>query len=149
MTHPSYALSRDDAALCFDFESINDRRIIHKRVLYSPTIIPDLYNLALGDVEINNTLNDTVRSGNEDRNEIIATVVQTLLIFFQSYPHRAVYFEGSDPEGVRTRLYRAVISRELDNTRESFDIYGMYDDQSVEFFERYKPYVAFIIRRKS
>ena len=98
---------------------------------------------------MNDTLNDIVRSDNEDRNKIIATLIQTLLTFFQTDPHRAVYFEGSDPEEVRTRLYQAVISREHDNTRESFDIYRMYEDQSVEFFERNKPYVAFIIRRKS
>jgi hypothetical protein len=105
-----------------------------------------VYNLALGDVQENGEIDDSMVSDNNDRDLVLATVIQTLLLFFQHYPKRAVYIEGNDDR--RTRLYRAAISRELDNARDLFDIYGVYENSNFERFTPNRPYIAFLIRLK-
>ena len=146
MNQPSYAFDQDEAALRFDFESVSDQRVIHKRIEYSVTTVPDLYNLALGDVLPNGVLDDTMRSNNDDRDKVMATVVQTLLVFLRQYPDRYVIFSGSTES--RTRLYRVIISRELDNALELFDIYGVIPDGGFELFQADSQYIAFLITGK-
>jgi len=149
MNHPSYPFTHDEAALQFDFESISEQAIIQKRVIYSPTGVADLYNLALVDIAPDGSLDDSIQSGNDDLPEVVATVIQTLFVVFKAYPKSGVYFRGSDSKGIRIRLYRAIIGRDIDNVQELFDIYGLYSSTSAELFEPNKPYVAFIIKPKS
>lgn len=148
MNYPSYYFSERDDALQFDFESISDWKVVKKRIIYSNTGTSGLYNLALVDVETDGRLSDKTRTNNDDLAKVIATTYQTLLTFFQNHPNNLVIFRGSDEEGVRNRLYRVVISRELDELNSLFDVYGVYENAMVEPFERNKSYIAFIIRLK-
>ena len=54
--------------------------------------------------------------------KVIATVVQTLFVFFEKYPDNDVYFEGSTLS--RTRLYRIILSKELTDAKKVFVIQG-------------------------
>ena len=146
MNHSSYNFNHDESALCFDFESKSDKKVIRKRIQYSPTEITWLYNLAMGDLLANGVLDDSTRSNNEDRDKVIATVVKTLIVFMNQYPDYYVIFQGSTAS--RTRLYRAVINRELDNALELFDIYGVRADHSFELFQPDNHYIAFILTGK-
>jgi hypothetical protein len=148
MNYPSYPFTQSEDALCFDFASISEQKVIQKRVIYSRIGPPTLYNLAMGDVGEDGILNDAVRSNNDDLPEVIATVFQTLLAFFRIHPNSRVLFRGSDPKGFRTRLYRIIISRELNKLAQLFEIYGVYENASIEAFEPNKPYIAFIIKLK-
>ena len=54
---------------------------------------------------------------------VMATVIQIVLRFFEKYPSKMVYIEGSTPE--RTRLYRIIMSRELLEIEKVFTVYGL------------------------
>jgi hypothetical protein len=78
-----YLFEYDFDKLIFVFESISDRKTITKVISY--TVFPDqpeLYNLFLGDVLPDGSLCDTQISNNDDLEKILATVIQTMLLFF-------------------------------------------------------------------
>ena len=104
--------------------------------------------MALVDVQNDGTTNDSVVSNNCDMPTVLATVTNVLLIFFERYPRKLVYFSGSDEQGYRNRLYRIVISRELDKAIELFEIYGQLPNKSIEEFRINQPYKAFIFQKR-
>ncbi|MVM29852.1 hypothetical protein GO755_07400 [Spirosoma sp. HMF4905] len=150
MNEPSYPFLISNDALDYQFESVSEQRTINKAIQFTP--FPDnaiLYNLALGDLQPDGTLSDSVVSNNHDMNRVMATVFQALLTFFEHYPSKLVYFQGSDGEGIRTRLYRILIARQLDQATDLFAIYGRRANNSVEEFEPNQDYTGFIFQRKS
>ena len=148
MTYPYYPFEGSESALRFEFDSVSIQtgKIIRKRVEFSPTSNPNLYNLALGDVQTDGVIDIFSRSNNDDRDLILATVVQVIVAFLTHYPDRLILFTGSTES--RTRLYRLAIARELDNASKLFDIYGIRLDQRLEPFKPDNEYIAFIIRNK-
>ena len=150
MNEPAYPFRISDDALDYRFESVSEQKIIHKVVEFrSFPNNPIFYNLALLDFEEDGTLNDLVVSNNHDMARILATVFQSMLVFFKSYPNKLVYFKGSDEVGLRTRLYRILISRELEQVRKLFETYGQLADNSFEEFMPDRPYIAFIFQLKN
>lgn len=146
MNHPSYPFFEREDALRFDFESVSEHRSIQKRIEFSPMNVPNLYNLAFGDLMPYGIIDDLTRSNNEDRDKILATVVQALLRFLGQYPDCFVFFRGSTAG--RTRLYRVIIGRELDNACKLFDIYGIKPGPTTEPFRVNNEYIAFLITSK-
>jgi len=144
MTQPSYQFISSTEALRFEFVSIGPH-IIKKVIIYQKLPRPNAYNLVLADIDRNNQLDDFSVSDNGDRDKILATVIQTLFVFFEQNPHASVSFVGSTP--ARTRLYQAAIARELDIATQRLDIYGLANDEP-EPFERNKPYTGFVIVQK-
>lgn len=149
MNNPYYPFNGNESSLQFDFDSVNTQtgKATRKRVEFTPTQNPALYNLALGDVLPDGVLDIFSRSNNDDRDQVLATVAQVISVFLSTYPARLVLFTGSTAS--RTRLYRLAIARELDNTADLFDIYGVRPDQQLELFRPDNQYIAFIIRRKA
>lgn len=80
--------------------------------------------------------------------KILATVVKTLLSFFERYPQKLVHFNGNDAEGIRTRLYRIAIHRELNKASALFEVYGQLSDEVFEAFQANRPDKAFILQKK-
>lgn len=78
--------------------------------------------------------------------KILATVYQTVLIFFQHHPAASIVFAGSTI--ARTRLYRIAISHELEQLCITYNVWGIMGD-SFERFERNRPYTGFILSPKS
>ncbi len=146
MTEPPYPFLSSENRLTFAFESISTERIIIKQVLYDQ-IDTIYYNLALVDVMSDGRLADDIVSNNQDMPKIIATVLQTMVSFFDKYPDKFIYFQGSNP--VLTRFYRIIIDRELNKLHELFWVYGRRSDDSLEKFVPNGVYVGFVFALKS
>ncbi|MCU0327134.1 MAG: hypothetical protein MUF45_18190 [Spirosomaceae bacterium] len=125
MDSPFYKFEILADAHKFNFESIGINGSVLKSVIYSETNIPEYYNLALGDIRPDGSIDVFSRSNNGDLEKILATVIQTLLVFFSYYPNAKVVFTGSTQP--RTRLYQIVLSKELKNITSLFTVLGLYD----------------------
>jgi hypothetical protein len=82
MTQPFYELTILDNAHTFNFESVG-LKTIPKKILYQKTNRNPFYNLALIDVLDDGTFDDKIESKNGDMEKIMATVAQTLPLFFE------------------------------------------------------------------
>ena len=131
----------------FEFVSIGPRGKIYKMVQYSKTNYKGVYNLAFGDKNSETgEFDDLAISNNGDGEKVLATVVGTLLSFFDKHPDAYVYATGST-DG-RTRLYRIGISRYLEEAENAFEIFGEVDGD-WENYKRDTDYVAFLIKLKN
>jgi hypothetical protein len=130
--------------LIYSFVSVGPKGQIKKIVAYQATDSVDEYNLALLD-ETAVGFSDLTVTANNDMDRVLATVIQTIDLFFDQHPKATLIFTGSDSG--RTRLYRAVIGKYIDKATEKFDIYGVRNDD-YERFVRDRPYESFIIRMR-
>lgn len=98
MQLPYYDFQISKDALNFEFESVSETRRIRKLIEFRQIDKGhQLYNLALVDVTENGQFSDSVVSNNKDMPKILATVAQTLLLFFRTRPDANVIFSGSTP----------------------------------------------------
>ena len=93
----------------------------------------------------NGKYSDISVSNNDDLKTIMATVFNILQEFLNEFPQSIVTFKGSDFR--RQRLYRIIISRELELIKKYYFVFGTIDDKIIEF-EKNKDYELFIIRKK-
>jgi hypothetical protein len=100
----------------------------------------------MGDLQPDQTVDVESISDNGDRDLILATVIQTLLAFFEEYPSAFVAFTGSTPE--RTRLYRILLSRESEKAASVFNCWGMNENGDIERFSKDAPYLGFMVSLK-
>lgn len=108
--------------------------------------LPNGYNLGFGDLYDDGTVDDMSISNNNDMEKVIATIVQTMFHFFDNYPDKFVFIEGSTPD--RTRIYRMIINKELKEVEELFNIYGFIGNV-IEAFASNRPYDSFLITLKN
>lgn len=134
----------DDLSV-FDFISLGKNGPITKRVAFTSTELDNVYNLAFGDIDENDEIDDYRISDNGDRNKILATVVYVVGLYTEKYPDRLILFRGSTKE--RTRLYRMVIGINLEELSEKFDIYAL-DKGKLISFTKDMEINAFVIKRK-
>jgi hypothetical protein len=118
---------------------------IKKGVFYDQ-IGKNLFNLGFGDWnEAHQDVDDSSRSNNGDRDQVLATVASTALIFFNHFPNAQIFIEGGTP--ARTRLYQMGISRNRLEINLNFEVKGLRDKQ-WELFQEGQNYEAFLIKRK-
>jgi hypothetical protein len=131
----------------FDFVSTGKNGNIPKRIIFMPTELPEVYNLAFGSISDNGEIDDYSISNNGDRNKILATIAAAVDLYTQRHPYRMIYFRGSTKE--RTRLYRMAVSINLEELSSSFEIYAEVESQD-DFVPFYKNMEinAFLIKRK-
>lgn len=142
-----YNLKSGEELEMFEFVSIGPKGKIYKMVQYAKTNYKGVYNLAFGDKNpVTGEFDDLVISNNGDGEKVLATVVGTLLSFFDKHPDAYVYATGSTD--ARTRLYRIGISRYLEEVENDFDIFGEVDGD-WENYKRDTDYVAFLIKLKN
>lgn len=147
MKQQYYKYLRDEDCLWFEFESVSNQKTVRKIVVYTPfQDNPDVFNLALADALSDGSYSDKTVTNNEDMEKVMATVIRTMLRFFEKYPTKMVYVEGSTAE--RTRLYRIIISRELSEIEKIFTIYGLLGS-GTEIFKKNQNYNAFVIALQS
>jgi hypothetical protein len=139
-----YPFEVSEDYLFFWFESCSSGCTIPKIVEYEE-IDEGTFNLAFGDIDDNGRLNDSVVSNNGDMQKVLATVVQTVLTFLEIYPGRRAYFSGNSP--ARNRLYRAILSRDIENWSEVFEVDGILEGERVSFHQSIN-FEGFIIKRK-
>lgn len=128
-----------------DFVSIGKNGAIPKRISFTSTELPNVYNLAFGDIDENGEINDYRISDNGDRNKILATVVNVVDDYTIKYPERWIVFSGSTKE--RTRLYRMAIGLNLEELSITFDIYAFVQEE-LKSFSKNMEISAFVIKRK-
>lgn len=145
MDSPYYNFDILEDAQRFNFDSVGTNGIIPKTIIYSKTSIQDYYNLALGDIQPDGTIDVFAKSNNNDLEKILATVIQSLLVFLAYYPKAKVFFTGSTT--ARTRLYQIVLSKEIAKVVNQFTIWGLHNDY-LEPFEPNKTYEGFVISKK-
>lgn len=103
----AYDLYTSNDSLTYEFDSVSPARTIRKVITYDPfPDNPQVFNLSLGDKLADGTVNDLVRSNNDDLEKVMATVAKTLLAFFSRYPDCLVYFKGSTDSRTRLFLHR-------------------------------------------
>jgi hypothetical protein len=115
----------------FDFISCGRNGNILKRVAFTQTEDKGVYNLALGDVDEDNEIDDLAITDNGDRNVVIATVVFIVEAYTRRFPERRIAFRGSTAE--RTRLYRMVISIYFEELSALYEIWGYVGDERILF----------------
>jgi hypothetical protein len=125
-----YAFEASEDYLYFWFESRSKERTIAKVVEFAE-IKENVFNLAFGDVDESGDLNDLIVSNNGDMYKVMATLAQIVVAFFGRYPAKEVYFAGSSY--ARTRLYRAVLNREMANWSAIFEVRGVVKGEPVPF----------------
>lgn len=128
-----------------DFISIGKKGAILKRIMFTRTENINVYNLAFGDVDENDEIDDFKISDNGDRNKILATIVTVLDDYTIKYPERFIIFKGSTKE--RTRLYRMAIGLNQEELSCKFEIYGLANNELM-LFTKYMEFNAFVIKRK-
>jgi hypothetical protein len=140
-------ITSDDYLDVFEFESLGKNGSIHKRVAFIPTVVPQVYNLAFGDIIERDEIDDYSISNNGDRNKILATLAKIIKLYTDKYPERWIYFEGSTKN--RTRLYRMAVGLNLEELSDKFEIFGEVGN-NMEFlpFKKNMEINAFLIRKK-
>jgi hypothetical protein len=146
MRYEKYALKADSSWAIFEFWSIGQKGSIRKRIHFQSTKREYFYNLAFGDVNAEtDDFDDTVVTDNGDTVKVLATVASTIYIFFDKYPYSVVFAKGSTP--ARTRLYKIGISKNLEELKEDFEIYGLLENDIWEEFKKNVNYSAFYIKK--
>jgi hypothetical protein len=131
----------------FDFISTGRNGDVLKRVAFSKTEQENIYNLALGDVDEENDINDYAVTDNGDRNKVLATVVSIVEAYTKRFPDRWIFFRGSTAE--RTRLYRIAVGLHLDELSRLYEIRAYVDGDVVPFVKDLKINAILIKRKKS
>jgi len=130
----------------FDFISIGKKGLVRKRVSFSKTEMDKVYNLAFGDVDEKDELDDLSVSDNGDRNKVLATVVNIVVSYTNRYPGRWIFFQGSSES--RTRLYRMAIGLNLEELSIKFNIYGLIDNELIPFSKNLNASMFLIVGKK-
>jgi hypothetical protein len=137
-------------AFRYTFTSIGKRRI-QKEVVFTPTRIPNVFNMGFGDILPDGTIDDKANSNNGDIREILATLVDILVDFTSGLPKAEVFFSGSTNE--RTRLYTRILRTYYTVFSKDFVINALIQ-QGDEYMEiSFEPgsthtFVGFFIRKK-
>lgn len=132
----------------YTFSSVGPKGEVSILVHLNKLRDPDIFDLAFGVDLKNGDFNDLARVSNRDRDKILATVVAIIVEFTFEYPEKIICFTGSTP--ARTRLYRMIISLNLEELSQDFIIFGELDQSPDcwEEFQKGRPYVSFAIKRK-
>lgn len=145
MDKPFYDFQILENARRFEFESVGFKRI-RKTVVFGTTSFPEFYSMGLADVQVDGSYDFEIESNNGDRDMILATVAQILLLFLNERPQAIVGFTGNTQ--ARTRLYQIILARELWRASEQLVIKGLIG-RKLEFFQANRTYEGFVISRRN
>ena len=145
MEKPSYHFKVSSDALVYEFESVSSEKTIKKIVIYEP-LEDDLYHFGFGDLTEQGDIDYKVQSKNQDMDKVLMTVVKTMFLFFENYPDKQLVFGGSTE--LRSRLYRKIIAKFIENIELYFEVQGFMNDGEQESFQKNRDYYAFLISQK-
>ena len=141
----TYPVISDKLHQRYEFLSEGPVGTVKKIVIYQ-RIGDRVYNLSFGDWnEVKQQIDDRVRTNNNDREKVLATIALTLRRFMSYYPGAVVFAKGSTPS--RTRLYQIAISGSWNIINQLFIIEGWFNNR----WESFKPgrnYEAFLVQSK-
>ena len=147
MEEVPYNYEQSITEIRYDFVSKSQDKDVAKRVSFTTSDYQNIYNLALLDVLESGEVSDISESRNRDMKTILATVIRITEEFLNKNQQSIVIFKGSDER--RQRLYRLVISRDITEIQKKFTVFGTLLNQKPEKFKPNRPYVYFIITKKS
>jgi hypothetical protein len=146
MEKPVYDLKSSADKLRFFFES-KGKKNIPKAIIYTPIEgYDDAFELSFGDITDDGYIDFMSESHNQDLEMVLATVISTIDVFFEKYPYALVYFRGSTP--ARTRLYRAIIAKQMQKLKLSHHVFGLKNDGLTEDFDKNNVYIGYLIQMK-
>ena len=148
MKYENYdAVKIADDLSSFDFISTGKNGAIPIRIIFMPTELTEVYNLAFGSIMNNEEIDDFSIGDNGDRNKILATIADAVDLYTQHYPDRLIYFRGSTKG--RTRLYRMAVGINLEEISLTFDVFAEIEreDNFVPFHKNME-INAFLIKRR-
>lgn len=131
MDETPYSFSADPVSIQYTFDSTSETKTVKKIVRFTETDLPYVFNLALLDRFDDGEESDSSVTNNNDLKTVLATVMWIIHGFLTKFPGKIVTFTGSDAR--RIRLYRIVISREIEAIRKQYDVFGLVEDQLEEF----------------
>ncbi|MBB3840825.1 hypothetical protein FHS57_004845 [Runella defluvii] len=146
MDEPQYPFENPITEIRYDFKSISREKEVNKRVIFTTSDFQNVYNLALVDVLEEGRLSDITESRNKDMKTILATVMGIIINFLEANPGKIIAFKGSDER--RQRLYRLIISRDLDELEKEFVILGVSSEGESEPFQSNRLYDYFVILKR-
>ncbi|WP_375560443.1 hypothetical protein ACE193_22560 [Bernardetia sp. OM2101] len=147
MNKPKYLYKADVEFAIYEFVSEGKKGRIKKRIEYTETTTPNVYNLGFGDYdETTNSINDLSVTNNGDSLKVLATVASTVYAFIEKHPNAYVLATGST--NVRTRLYRMGITNNLAEITADFFVFGLTGEGDWREFEVGEDYEAFLITKK-
>lgn len=91
-------------------------------------------------------LSDITESRNKDMKTILATVMGIIINFLEANLGKIIAFKGSDER--RQRLYRLIISRDLNELEKEFVILGISSEGESEPFQSNRLYDYFVILKR-
>lgn len=145
MNLDSYPVISSEDLLTHTFISEGPKGQILKHIKFQH-LTADRYNLAFGDwVDDTELLNDTVRTNNNDREKVLATVAKTVRVFLNVYPTVRIEVQGSTTS--RTRLYQIKLIQHLHEIHQEYNIQGFRNGQ-WETFDARGNYTSFSIISK-
>lgn len=146
-TYPILEIAPDHSTYRFISEGTNG--CIIKVVIFTE-FYPggNIYNMALVDINANNSVSDESISNNGDIRKIFATVARVILEFLSLYPQRTIFFQGSDNEGRRTNVYHRAISQYYQLLTDELNIAGLTLDDVKEPFDPKGKYEIFLVTKR-
>ena len=148
MSKPKYNLtSISEDKLRFEFDSVGPEKTVLKVVEFEPIDESKIYfNLALIDMDEDGNYSDNIVTDNKDTEKIFGTNAEIIDYFFQEYPKSKILIVSDDI--LRIRLYRMIISNYSNEKQQNWSFFGLTDDK-FEYFDKGKPYKAFMITLKN
>ena len=148
MSKPKYNLtSISEDKLRFEFDSVGPEKTVLKVVEFEPIDESKIYfNLALIDMDEDGNYSDNIVTDNKDTEKIFGTNAEIIDYFFQEYPKSKILIVSDDI--LRIRLYRMIISNYSNEKQQNWSFFGLTDNK-FEYFDKGKPYKAFMITLKN
>ena len=121
----------------FKFVSNGTKGNLEKLVQYTPfDNDKDTYNLALGTILEDGSVDYKTLSKNGDRNKILATIASTAYIFSETFPDKKIFLTGDIPS--KTRLYQIAINDAYDEISKNFTVKAYKPIKENEVVVRYE-----------
>jgi hypothetical protein len=131
MNKECYLLTSDEAKEKFTFFSVGPKGIIKKVIKYE-WIGGRTYNLAFGEWNAtNDTIDDTARTNNGDRDKVLNTVARSIMQFMENHPNATILAIGESR--AKTRLYQIGITKNLAEISSQYSIQGFRNGRWMTF----------------
>lgn len=145
MEEQGYAFKKTRKEFRYEFVSISEEKSVKKLIVLTETRNYSIFNLALLDIDDNGVASDDTETNNGDMRIVMATVIKVIDSFLSEEPNKLVLFKSEDDR--RQRLYRIVISRELELIKTNYNVYGELNGK-IELFKTGKKYTSYLIGKK-
>ena len=134
----------------FEFPSIGKKHLLKQVVFSKMSYNHNNYNLSLGTILENGTVNFLDSSNNGDVVKVFATVIKCVKTFASDFHDSVIFFKGNTEQ--KNRVYNEILRRHYDEFSVDFNIFGVSNidgNSTVSKFNRKKYYSGFYLSVKS